>query len=332
MTRFNQQEIKAKISKIVFSNGVSMLNLASRIIESDRNIGFSVDISGIDIKEAESRKFEAERLLSDIPGVNKVTIVLTSVKEQSKNKEQQKVKARLNIEGVKKVIVIAAGKGGVGKSTISALLAEKLTLDGLVVGLIDADIYGPSIPHIFNVSSKPQLAGNKMVPIISRQVQINSIGFLTPPGSSISWRGPMASKALYQLLSLTKWENLDYLIIDMPPGTGDIHLSLLENYNIDGVLMVTTPQKIAKIDVCRAIDLYRKFDIKILGIIENMSYIENQKSATFPLFLSNAGEEIADTYRIPLLAKLPINPKLAELCDNGASLINFSFLIPDNVF
>ena len=139
-----------------------------------------------------------------------------------------------------------------------------------------------------------------------------SIGFFVKDHSAIIWRGPMASKTIYQLLSVTKWDNLDYLIIDMPPGTGDIHLSILENYHLDGVIIVTTPQKISEIDVIRSIDLYQKLNLPILGIIENMSY----------MLKNNSGGHLSQKYNIPLIAQIPITPQIAEACDKSLPLTN----------
>ena len=269
MTNIKDDIIQSILSKFRFSDGASLASKASELVIKNSNIGFSVDITGIQAEEAESIRLEVQQKIESLEGVGKVSIVLTSNRAAAKTKDE---KPKLHIDGVSKVILVAAGKGGVGKSTISALLAHKLKADGHKVGIIDADIYGPSIPHMFGLAGKPELDGNKMIPLQNYGISVNSIGFLTAPDASVSWRGPMTSKALYQLLSLTQWGDLDYLIIDTPPGTGDIHLSLLQNYLIDKVLMVTTPQQISKLDVSRAIDLYKKFLvyhfylIQILGV------------------------------------------------------------------
>jgi len=153
-------------------------------------------------------------------------------------------------------------------------------------------------------------------------VEVISIGFLVQSDSAIAWRGPMASKAIYQLLSLTEWGNLDYLIIDTPPGTGDIHLSILENYQIDGVIMVTMPQQISGIDVEKAINLYQKFSVPILGIIENMSYLIDKNGNRIQVFGGSSGKYLAEKYNIPLLQHLPIIPALTEKCDKAESLVD----------
>jgi ATP-binding protein involved in chromosome partitioning len=319
MTSPNTNRIKSITNKLLFSDGSSIDSRASDIVINKNNLGFSIDITDIDIKEAEQMRKVAISELEKQEDYEKISIVLTSSRKNQKDE-----KPKLHIEGVKEIIVVAAGKGGVGKSTISALLANKLKNEGKKVGIIDADIYGPSIPNIFGLKGKPELDGTKMIPLENYGIYVNSIGFLTDPAASVSWRGPMTSKALYQLLSLTKWDNLDYLIIDTPPGTGDIHLSLLQNYIIDKVIMVATPQKIAELDVSRAINLYKKFNIPIAGIIENMSYyIDQNTGAEIKIFAGNGSSNLAKEHNIPILAKLAILPELSVACDQGGDLKPF---------
>ena len=320
MNIIEQKQIINKISDICFSDKTKLTDIISNIVIKGQNIGFAIDIFGRALNEIEQIKIVAINKLSEIPDIGKISIILTSSKDTVK--ESKAKKAKYVIDGVKKVILVASGKGGVGKSTVAALIAEQLNSDGYKVGIVDADIYGPSIPQIFGISGVPELLYNKMTPLKSRNIEIISIGFLIHNSSAIVWRGPMASKTIYQLLSLTNWNNLDYLIIDMPPGTGDIHLSILENYQLDGVIMVTTPQKMASIDVERSIDLYKKFNLPILGIIENMSYlIESGSNRKINIFSGNSGEEFAKKYNIPLICRIPILPQLALNCDNSESLV-----------
>ena len=328
MTNFKKEQIQSLISNIFFTDGSSVGQRSSDIIIKNNNIGLSLDITNIDQAQAEKIRSRAIDELQSINDIGKISIVLTSNRPDSGSKNTEKPK--LHIEGVAQVILIAAGKGGVGKSTISALLAHKLTKDGKKVGIIDADIYGPSIPHMFGLHGKPDLENNKMIPLKNYGISVNSIGFLTDPSASISWRGPMTSKALYQLLSLTSWGELDYLIIDAPPGTGDIHLSLLQNYIIDKVIMVTTPQKISELDVSRAINLYNKFDVPVIGIIENMSYyIHPETNQKLKLFSGRSGELISKEHGISLLAQLPIISDLSADCDSGKDLQKYSHFISE---
>ncbi|AFB25785.1 MULTISPECIES: Mrp/NBP35 family ATP-binding protein [spotted fever group] len=308
MANLHQRQIIDKIQHITFKDGTFLNEVISDIIIKGNNIGFSIDISGKNKLEAEEIRLKAMNKLNEISEVNKITIVFTEIKPMEKKVQ----KPKHFVENVKKIILVASGKGGVGKSTISALISQQLSLANYRVGIVDADIYGPSIPHIFGINEVPQTKDGRIIPVLAQSIEIISIGFFVKDRSAIIWRGPMASKTIYQLLSVTKWDNLDYLIIDMPPGTGDIHLSILENYHLDGVIIVTTPQKISEIDVIRSIDLYQKLNLPILGIIENMSY----------MLKNNSGGHLSQKYNIPLIAQIPITPQIAEACDKSLPLTN----------
>lgn len=229
----------------------------------------------------------------------------------------------VNIKNIKKIILVAAGKGGVGKTTISASLALNLSLSGLKVGLLDADIYGPSIPSIFGLNDRVlETINNMFVPLNYRGIKTNSIGYLVKEDSALAWRGPMITKSLNQLLFSTDWGDLDYLIVDMPPGTGDIHLTFAKTCPIDGAVIVTTPDKLSEKDVSRAIDLYKKLNIPILGIVENMSYLEID-GKQMEIFGKGAMERIIDKHKIEKFIKLPILPSLSEKIDvmDSSSLV-----------
>ncbi|MDX1916738.1 MAG: P-loop NTPase [Rickettsiaceae bacterium] len=227
-----------------------------------------------------------------------------------------------NLAKINNIILVASCKGGVGKSTVSSLLARQLASKNLRVGLMDADIYGPSIPTLFGLENEsPKLQEQNFEPIMHNGIKISSIGFLVPQGSALAWRGPMLSKAINQLLLGTLWGELDYLIIDMPPGTGDIHLSIQNFCKISGVILVTIPDKISIIDVERAIDLYKKTSISKFWLIENMSYMKTQDSyIIYPFGLSYA-QGLADKYNIQVIAKLPF---IASINDNTEA-----YLLPE---
>jgi len=325
MTITKSNRINEIRTNLLLSDGTTVQSRSSDIIVNGSNVGFSLDISGIELAEAESIRAQIIKAIQEATDFEKISVVLTSTR---KNQSTSNEKAKIQIEGVGKIFLVASGKGGVGKSMIASLLAHKLNADGKKVGIVDADIYGPSIPHLFSLKGKPELDDNKMVPLENYGIVVNSIGFLTEPSASISWRGPMVSKAIYQLLSLTNWGKLDYLIIDSPPGTGDIHLSILQNYIIDQVIMVTTPQKISEIDVSRAVSLYKKFNVPILGVIENMSYYVIPKTGeSISIFTGDGGNKIASDHNLDLLTKLPIDPRISIACDAGADLSQFSYLL-----
>ncbi len=231
-----------------------------------------------------------------------------------------------NLPHIKNIIAIAAGKGGVGKSTIATNLAASLAQQGAAVGLLDADIYGPSIPTMFGCEQEKPLVeqqDNKkyIVPLIKYGVKLVSIGFLTQPDEAIIWRGPMASSALRQLLYDTLWGDLDYLLIDLPPGTSDIQLTLVQAVAVTGVVVVTTPQKVALADVIKCIAMFQKsaIEVPILGIIENMAYFTPEESThqRYYPFGQGGGKQLAQTYQVPLLGEIPLATKLMEASDRG---------------
>lgn len=230
------------------------------------------------------------------------------------------------LTGVKNIIAIASGKGGVGKSTVTANLAVALAQMGAQVGLIDADIYGPSVPVMFNCEhEQPEVrmvdGKNRIVPLEQYGVKLVSIGFLTPPDSPVVWRGPMASSALKQFISDTLWGELDYLFIDLPPGTSDIHLTLVQTVPVTGAIIVTTPQKVALADATKGLSMFNQPQIKvpILGIVENMAYFtpEELPDKKYYLFGKDGGKNLSEKYNVPLLGQLPLVQGIRESGDHG---------------
>ncbi|WP_299079542.1 iron-sulfur cluster carrier protein ApbC [uncultured Paraglaciecola sp.] len=229
-----------------------------------------------------------------------------------------------NPKVVKNVIAVASGKGGVGKSTTAVNLAAALTQQGARVGILDADVYGPSIPTLLGTKgTQPSSPDNKNIyPVASHCMQTMSIGYLVDEDSASIWRGPMASRAFQQLYNETLWDELDYLIVDMPPGTGDIQLTLAQNMPVTAALIVTTPQDLALADAIKGIAMFNKVDIKVLGIVENMSYhICNQCGHKEHIFGADGGQNIAQKYQTELLAQLPLNLQIRELADSGKQLM-----------
>ena len=224
------------------------------------------------------------------------------------------------LSGIRNIIAVASGKGGVGKSTVAVNLALALRREGARVGLLDADIYGPSIPLMLG-STKERPAshdGKQMQPISVYGIVCNSIGFLVPESEATVWRGPMASKALSQILHETRWGELDYLIVDMPPGTGDIQLTMAQQVPTTATLIVTTPQDIALADVRKGISMFNKVDIPVLGVIENMSYhICSKCGHQEAIFGTGGGQKVAEQYGIALLAQLPLHIQVRECMDEG---------------
>ncbi|MFO0789535.1 MAG: Mrp/NBP35 family ATP-binding protein [Pirellulales bacterium] len=218
----------------------------------------------------------------------------------------------------KSVIAVGSGKGGVGKSTIAASLAYGLKNGGAAVGLMDADVYGPSVPHLLGVNERPQLENGRLQPIVKDDLRVMSMGFLVPPGEAIVWRGPMLHGAITQFLRDTEWGNLDYLIIDMPPGTGDIALTLSQILPLTGAVVVCTPQDVALLDAVKAIAMFRKVNIPMLGMVENMSYfICPDCGKRYNIFGSGGAEQRAAELAVPFLGAVPINIGIRERGDAG---------------
>ncbi len=233
---------------------------------------------------------------------------------------------QLLLPGVKNIIAVASGKGGVGKSTIASNLAVALAKQGAKVALVDADIYGPSVPILFDlVQGRPKAkvidGVEKMEPLESYGVKINSIGFMAAPEQAVPWRGPMATKAINELIGKTHWGELDYMILDLPPGTGDIHLSIVANLPITGAVIVTTPQNVALSDTLRGISMFRMptINVPVLGVVENMAYFTPAElpDSKYYIFGKDGGRNLAERAGVPLLAQIPLVQSICEAGDAG---------------
>jgi len=235
------------------------------------------------------------------------------------------------LPGVKNIIAVASGKGGVGKSTVAANLAVALVKQGAKVGLVDADVYGPSVPIMFDVADERPLMKtmedgvNKMIPIESYGVKLNSIGFMAAPGQAIPYRGPMASKALVELITKTDWGELDYLIVDLPPGTGDIHISIVTTIPVTGAVIVSTPQLVALSDAQRGVSMFLlpQVNVPVLGVVENMAYFtpEELPNNKYYIFGKDGGKGMAEKLGVPLLGQIPLVQSICEAGDAGRPVV-----------
>lgn len=241
--------------------------------------------------------------------------------------QSHKVQTNLSsVKNIKNIIAVASGKGGVGKSTVSTNIAVAIASQGAKVGLLDADIYGPSQQMMMNLKGKPETTdGKKILPMSNFGIEVMSIGVIVEEDSAIVWRGPMVTGALQQLLNDTQWNDLDYLIIDLPPGTGDIQLTLAQKIPVTGSLIVTTPQDISLIDARRAIKMFEKVNIPILGIVENMStHICSNCGHIDEIFGSTGASKIADEFESNVLANLPLTRSIREHCDQGLPVAHYT--------
>jgi ATP-binding protein involved in chromosome partitioning len=252
--------------------------------------------------------------LGSLPGVDAVEVDVTH--EIVAHEVQRGVKL---IPGVKNIVAVASGKGGVGKSTTAANLALALAAEGARVGVLDADIYGPSLPLVLGISGRPESHDGKMMePLMAHGLQANSIGFLVETDSPMIWRGPMVTSALEQLLRQTNWRDLDYLVVDMPPGTGDVQLTLAQKVPVTGAVIVTTPQDIALLDARKGLRMFEKVNVPIIGVIENMSvHICSNCGHVEHIFGSGGGERMHEQYNVPMLGSLPLDIRVREQTDAG---------------
>ncbi len=222
------------------------------------------------------------------------------------------------LRGVKNTIAIASGKGGVGKSTVAVNLAAALARAGARVGILDADIYGPSIPLMLGPHSPVEIEDNFYLPVRAHNLQAMSIGYLTDSEQALIWRGPMLAKSLLQMINLTRWEELDYLFIDLPPGTGDIQLSLVQKIPLTAAIVVTTPQQIATLDAQKALQMFERTNIEILGLVENMSTHHCKHCGhEEAIFGSDGAEQLSEKFNRPLLGKLPLASEIRNQSDSG---------------
>jgi ATP-binding protein involved in chromosome partitioning len=226
------------------------------------------------------------------------------------------------IKGVKNTVAVASGKGGVGKSTVAANLAVALAQAGASVGLLDADVYGPSMPLMMGQTSKPAVRDGKIVPLDAHGVKVMSIGFLLDPEKALIWRGPLVAQLINQFLNDVVWGELDYLVIDLPPGTGDVQLTLVQRIPISGAVIVTTPQEVALADAVKGLKMFQEVKTTILGIVENMSgFVCPGCGETIDIFGSGGGKRTAEQYDVPLLGQIPIEPVVREGGDTGVPVV-----------
>ena len=225
------------------------------------------------------------------------------------------------IPGTKYTIAISSAKGGVGKSTFATNLALALKQIGLKIGLLDADIYGPSLPKLFSINEKPKSDGQKLEPITKYDIQCMSIGFLTEEQTPMIWRGPMVTSAIKTFTQKVAWKDLDFIVVDMPPGTGDTQLTFAQEINMDGVIIISTPQEIALQDVKRGIKMFDKLKVKIIGLVDNMSYFIADDGKKYSIFGEGGVKKTADEFKKEFLGEIPINPEVGKLGDLGTPIV-----------
>jgi ATP-binding protein involved in chromosome partitioning len=290
------------------------LGFIKEIRIADGNVDFTIELTTPACPVRDQMKQEAERRVAALPGVANARATMTArVRSGGFTSEVEPV------PGVKNVIVVGAGKGGVGKTTIAVNLAMSLALEGASVGLLDGDIYGPNIPQMLGVNTPPEItADRKLHPPETNGVKVISMGLLVPPDQAVIWRGPMLHGAVRQFLREVVWGAIDYLVVDLPPGTGDVSLSMAQSVPVAGAVLVTTPQGVAVADVRKAATMFRQLKIPILGVIENMShFVCGHCNRRTDIFGHGGGRRMAEALGLKMLGEVPLDAELPSAGDNG---------------
>ncbi len=299
------------------------------------DLTISLPVPGSEINDPIKNKI-SEILKNELPLIEKINLHLLRRSHfgQGKVTTHKDQKKDALLPGVKNTIAIASGKGGVGKSTVAVNLAVALAKEGASVGLIDADIYGPSIPLMLGIKDKPKVYQDKstmkMIPLENYGIKVISIGFLVEDNAPVIWRGPMASGAVKQFMTDVEWGELDYLIFDMPPGTGDIQLTLVQTVPLTGAVIVTTPQEVSLIDARKALKMFTRVNVPVLGVVENMSYfIAPDTGKQYDIFGTGGGSALSKELNVPFLGGIPIDPRIRIGGDKGVPIV---YDIPDSEY
>jgi ATP-binding protein involved in chromosome partitioning len=347
-----QQQVLDTLARIKSPRGVALTNanVLSPISAADGKVFFSINVDAAEARAWESVRAEAEAAVRAMPGVTTVMVALTAERKAGaappppptpsrgtpgvqpvhahkpppQGGAQSPMARQSEIPGVAAVIAVASGKGGVGKSTTALNLALGLRDLGLKVGLLDADIYGPSVPRLTGLHEKPELDGErKMIPLKRFGLAIMSIGFLVEEETAMIWRGPMVMSAVTQMLRDVAWGTLDVLVVDMPPGTGDAQLTLAQNVPLKGAVIVSTPQDLSLIDARRGLAMFKKVNVPVLGIVENMSYFQCPHCGTkSDIFGHGGARHEAEKLAVPFLGEIPLHMAIRASSDAGSPVVD----------
>jgi len=305
-----EEQVRESLEEVLVPGvmrSVASLNLVREVIVSDQEVKITLASAALSSGSQDWIKAKAKGVIEKLPEVNKVEVEFTEAKPAELNK-------------IGHTFAVMSGKGGVGKSLVASLAAVALKRQGYEVGILDADITGPSIPKMFGIVARPAGSDNGILPVLSRSgIVVMSINLLLPSeDDAVIWRGPLISNTIKQFGEDVLWGKLDYLIIDLPPGTADAPLTVMQSFPISGVIIVFTPQDLVEMIVKKAINMARKMEKPILGVVENMCYLYvPEMDKRIEVFGKSRGEEMAKTAKAPLLGQLPIDPELAKLCDEG---------------
>ena len=319
MTKITEAQVMGALSHVIepeLHKDLVSLDMIKKVQINGGEVNFTIMLTTPACPLKHQMQAEATAALQAVPGVEKVNISF-----DANIPADARLMGKMNI-GVKNAIAVASGKGGVGKSTMAANLALSLSLDGARVGLLDADIYGPNIPMMMGVNERPKGQNDKIIPPQGYGIKIMSMGFLVDPNQPVIWRGPMIHNALRQFLQDVDWGNLDYLVVDLPPGTGDASLSLAQSLSMTGAVIVTTPQQVALSDVVRGVAMFQQLNVPILGVIENMSYfVAPDTGKRYDIFGYGGGAKMAKEVGVDFLGEVPLEPQVRVGGDEGSPIV-----------
>jgi ATP-binding protein involved in chromosome partitioning len=330
MASFTQDDVLSVLKRIAAPDGrgnVVSAGLVSDIAIDGGTVMFALTATPQHMKTMEVLRGAVEKAVLGIPGVSRAIVALTAERsaKQDQPAAQQPAQRGTGVPGIRYLIAVASGKGGVGKSTTAVNLALGLQSIGLKVAVLDADVYGPSIPKLFGLTGKPEpsdAAGKKMKPLNGYGVEVMSVGFLVPEDTPMIWRGPMVMSALTQLLRETEWSPADVMVIDMPPGTGDVQLTLAQQTPLAGAVIVSTPQDLALIDARKGLNMFAKVNVPVIGIVENMSYFICTKCGErHEIFGHGGAKEEATRIGVPFLGEIPLDKEVRMRSDSGEPVV-----------
>ena len=294
------------------------LNFVKDLRICDGNVAFTIQLTTPACPVKDQMKAAAEDAVRAVPGVTEVRVQMTAEVAASR----PTATAKASVPGVKNVLAVSSGKGGVGKSTVAVNLACALRQTGATVGILDADVYGPNVPLMLGITGKPQVVDRRIQPFHRYDLQVMSMGLLVAEDQPVIWRGPMLHSAVKQFLFDVAWGELDYLVVDLPPGTGDAQLSLSQQAHLMGAVIVTTPQDVSVLDVRKAIRMFQTVQVPVIGVVENMSWFTPPGSDTrYEIFGRGGGARIQAEFGIPLLGQVPIDLAVREGGDTGAPVV-----------